>query len=115
MKTYFFTTTTTMKDIDRAKYWIDGDYIKPIRICAKSVNDALKQYTEYTSDKHCTTISSNALRNKQPMFVDRKDGTIQQVGYIITGKTMFERGDYTWVDKYIDLWVNIEQIEQINF
>lgn len=42
------------------------------------------------------------------MFVDLSDGGVKQVGYVITGKTEFDNGDYTgYSTQYIDLWVTI--------
>lgn len=50
----------------------------------------------------------NALKNKSEMFADLSDGSIKQVGYVITGKTEFDKGDYTgYSTQYIDLWVTI--------
>ena len=34
--------------------------------------------------------------------------SVKQVGYVITGKTEFDRGDYTgYSTQYIDLWITI--------
>lgn len=53
-------------------------------------------------------ISKNAIKNKSEMFVDLSGGGVKQVGYVITGKTEFDKGDYTgYSTQYIDLWVTI--------
>ena len=42
------------------------------------------------------------------MFVDLSDGGAKQVGFVITGKTEFDRGDYSgYSTQYIDLWMII--------
>lgn len=53
-------------------------------------------------------ISKNAIKNKSEMFADLSDGSVKQVGYVITGKTEFDRGDYSgYSTQYIDLWITI--------
>lgn len=48
------------------------------------------------------------LAGKTAMFVDMPDGGVKQVGYVITGKAEFGKGDYSgWSTQYIDLWVTI--------
>ena len=38
----------------------------------------------------------------------QNNGGTKQVGYVITGKTEFDRGDYSgYSTQYIDLWVTI--------
>lgn len=40
--------------------------------------------------------------------VIEKDGGAKQVGHVITGKTEFDKGDYTgYSTQYIDLWVTV--------
>lgn len=54
------------------------------------------------------TIAGKTIKNKSEMFVDLSDGNVKQVGYVITGKTEFDKGDYTgYSTQYIDLWVTI--------
>ena len=37
-----------------------------------------------------------------------QNGGAKQVGYVITGKTEFDRGDYSgYSTQYIDLWITI--------
>lgn len=35
----------------------------------------------------------NALKTKRPMYIDRKDGDPLQIGYVITGKAEFDKGN----------------------
>lgn len=82
--------------------------IAPIVSNAGSVENALEIYRERVEEKHCITISKNAIKNKSEMFVDLSGGGAKQVGYVITGKTEFDKGDYTgYSTQYIDLWVTI--------
>ena len=104
----YFKTTATMKEYNNKKWYIDGGIVSDMRIDADSVENALEIYRERVEEKHCITISKNAIKNKSEMFVDLSGGGAKQVGYVITGKTEFDRGDYSgYSTQYIDLWVTI--------
>ena len=101
---YIFKTTATMKEYNNKKWYIDGGIVSDMRIDADSVENALEIYRERVEEKYFINISKNAIKNKSEMFVDLSDGSVKQVGYVITGKTEFDRGDYTgystaWVEK----------------
>lgn len=105
---YIFKTTATMKEYNNKKWWIDGDIISDMRINADSVENALEIYRERVEEKHYISISRNAIKNKSEMFVDTPDEGTKQIGYVITGKTEFDKGDYTGYSiQYIDLWVTV--------
>lgn len=105
---YIFKTTATMKEYNNKKWYIDGGIISDMRIDADSVENALEIYREQVEEKHYINISKNAIKNKSKMFADLSDGSVKQVGYVITGKTEFDRGDYSgYSTQYIDLWVTI--------
>lgn len=105
---YIFKTTATMKEYNNKKWYIDGGIVSDMRIDADSVENALEIYRERVEKKHCITISQNAIKNKSEMFVDLSDGGAKQVGYVITGKIKFDKGDYIgYSTQYIDLWVTI--------
>ena len=43
------------------------------------------------------------------MYIDGKNGEPVQVGFVITGKTDFDKGDYSgYSTQYIDLWVTVQ-------
>lgn len=106
---YIFKTTATMKEYNNKKWYIDGGIVSDMRINADSVENALEIYRERVEEKHYINISKNAIKNKSEMFVDLSDGgCAKQVGYVITGKTEFDKGDYTgYSTQYIDFWVTI--------
>ena len=105
---YIFKTTATMKEYNNKKWYIDGGIVSDMRIDADSVENALEIYRERVEEKHGITISKNAIKNKSEMFVDLSGGGVKQVGYVITGKTEFVKGDYSgWSTQCIDLWVTI--------
>lgn len=114
MKNYMFETTTTMKEYNREKWWIDSDIIRPIIISAENLKAALQQYKSHC-DNMCVEVSENALRTKSPMYVDLKSGGSKQVGYVITGKTEFNDNNYKWVQQYVDLWVRITEVNDVDF
>lgn len=112
MATYQFKTTATMKPYNNKKWWIDSKIIPNITVEADSLRDALKIYQEIASEKHYISISNSAIKNKNPMFIDLKNGGSKQVGYVITGKTDFDKGDYSgYSTQYIDLWVTIHILQ----
>lgn len=105
---YIFKTTATMKEYNNKKWYIDGGIVSDMRIDADSVENALEIYRERVKEKHFINISKNAIKNKSEMFADLSNGSVKQVGYVITGKTEFDRGDYSgYSTQYIDLWVTI--------
>lgn len=105
---YIFRTQATMKEYNDKKWYIDSDIISEKRISADSVENALEIYREQVEEEHYISISKNAIKNKSKMFVDMPGGDTKQVGYVITGKTEFDKGDYTgYSTQYIDLWVTI--------
>lgn len=116
MNKYIFKTTTTMKEYNSKKWWINSDIIPEIQIKAENVKQALKKYREIVMNRYYIEISENALRRKNPMYVDTPTGDVKQVGYVITGKTEFEdRENYRWSTQYIDLWVNIITVIDTEF
>ena len=105
---YIFKTTATMKEYNNKKWYIDGGIVSDMRINTDSVENALEIYRERVKEKHGITISKNAIKNKSEMFADLSNGSVKQVGYVITGKTEFDRGDYSgYSTQYIDLWITI--------
>lgn len=114
--TFIFKTTTTMKEYNSRKWWIDSDIVREIRITAENIRAALEQYREIVAEKHYITISDNAIKNKNPMYIDTPNGEPKQIGYVITGKTDFEdRDNYKWSAQYIDLWVTILTVIDTDF
>lgn len=86
MKHYLFKTTTTMKPYNNKKWWIDSKYVRDFGTYADSVKEALKKYIEEVKEKYCIEISPNALKTKEPMYIDTLEGA-KQVGYVITGSS----------------------------
>lgn len=117
MKTYLFQTTTTMKEYNRKHYWIDGDIVRDMQIDAENLLSALNEYRDRVHDTAFISISDNAIKTRQPMYCDYKDGTTRQVGYVITGKTEIQTDDYRkpWSVQYVDLWVAISEVAFCEF
>lgn len=113
MKKYLFKTTTTMKEYNAKKWWIERDYIPQTTIEAENVKEALAKYREFAED-HCVSISDNALKTKSAMYIDTVEG-VKQCGYVITGKTDFNNDYKGWITQYIELWVNISEILDVEF
>lgn len=102
-----FKTSATMKPYNNKKWWIDSGIVREITVEAENIQKALEQYREAVHDHYYIDISKSALKNKQPMFRDDKNGFSHQCGYVITAKTDFDNDRREWVTQYIDLWVNV--------
>lgn len=76
MKTYIFKTSTTMKEYNARKWWIDRDLIPDIYINAENVKAALEKYRDIVNDKYYCEISRNALKTKSPMYIDKDGGAV---------------------------------------
>lgn len=115
MKKYIFKTTATMKPYNSKNWWIDSNIITEKYILAENVNEALEKYRKEVLEKHYISISDNALKRKERMYVDTASGEARQCGYVITGKTDFQTDYGKWVEQYIDLWVNILTVVDTEF
>ena len=108
---YSFKTSTTLKEKDREKWWIDDDWVKTIELDASNLSEALEKYMEIVNDGYDVHISKNAIQKKQNMYMEIKPGgASKQIGYVINGSTSFEREDGCFVNKFIDLWVEIRVV-----
>ena len=114
MDKFLFKTKVTMKEYNQASWWIDSDIIKDFCVVAESLKDALKEYSKIVCDKCYIDISNNALKHKNGMYIDTSEG-IKQIGYVITGSTEFQKNDYTWSKQFIDLWIEISKISEVDF
>lgn len=116
MKKYLLRTTTTMKPYNNKNWWIDGNVVTEKQVAANSVAEALELYAKQVWDRHGISISQTALlRDKSEMFRDTASGMPVQVGYVLTGKTDFQRCDGTWSTQYVDLWVEILTVVETEF
>lgn len=112
---YIFRTQATMKAYNRKNWWIDRDIVREFHVDAENLREALKAYQGHAEDC-CVTVSDNALRTKSEMYVDAPDGSVKQVGYVLTGKTDFEKENRSgWSTQYIDLWVTIFTVIDTDF
>lgn len=115
MNTYRFETTATMKEYNRRKYWIDAGIIRPVKVQAENLKAALQLYRETVNDRDYIQISENAIKNPSPMFIDLKDGTTKQTGFVITAVTEIETDNYKYSKQYIDLWVDVSRLAPVDF
>lgn len=112
---YLFNTTTTMKEYNHEKWWIESDIIKQLEIESDSLKNALAEYKNKVKEKYYIEISKNAIKNKQPIYIDTPEGNSKQTGYIITAKTEFLDNNYKWTTQYIDLWIDILTVHKTEF
>jgi len=111
---YIFDTVVTMKEYNNKKWRIDSDIITGKMIEADTIAAALERFRALVEEKHYISISNNAMKNKNPMYIDTENG-VKQTGFIITGKTNFQNDSGRWVSNYIDLWVNILTVVDTEF
>lgn len=115
MKNYIFKTTATMKEYNARKWWIDSGIVREIQVNADNLKSALCQYQEAVKETAYIDISDNAIKNKVPMYRDTETGEPKQVGYVITGKTDFQKDSGEWSTQYIDLWVTVLTVMDTDF
>ena len=116
--TYRLETKTTVKHHNKSKYWINREIVEDMEIEADSVKEALEIWRGKCSSLYGIEVSNNALKRKEEMWQDIKDGDrihSRQVGWVITGKTMIQNGDRGYTEQYIDLWVEIKKVEYVDF
>jgi hypothetical protein len=114
MSKYIFKTSATMKEHSCRKWWIDPKYIRDITIEAENLDKAIEDYRKVVENNYGTSISNNAIKMKEAMYIDTKNGP-KQIGYIFTGKTDFDDNHGNWIAKYIDLWVTILTVVDTDF
>lgn len=114
MPKYIFKTTATMKEHSYRKWWIDPKYIRDVTIEAENLDKAIEAYRKAVENNYGTSISDNAIKKKEAMYIDTENGP-EQVGYIFTAKTDFGDNHGNWIGKYIDLWVTILTVINTEF
>ena len=108
MKTYLITTKTYMKDYYNGDFWIDENIVGSVRIEAGSTGEALDLFIDKTLEIGFVNVSKNALKNKRPIYNDIMGNV--QIGWCITGSVLFENEYSMEKKKYVDLWVEIEEV-----
>ena len=112
---FLFITNTTVKEYDQKNWWIDKNTVPEFRIKASSLKEALEKYRQLVEEKAYVSVSASAIQNKQPMYHDLSSGQVEQIGWIITGSTDLCESYGTYKKKYLDLWVEVLQVDKPNF
>lgn len=109
---YLFKTHAQMKEYNRENYWVDNNLVQEIWLDVNNSKDAFKKYIDTINEKYYDIVSKNSIKNKQPIYVDTENGSVQ-VGFVLTGKIEIPKNDYKWTTQYIDLWVEIFEMRNI--
>ena len=112
---FIFKTSATMKEYNRNKWWIDEGIIGEKIIAADSTAEALDKYVKSVESEDYTTITKNAIKNKEAMYIDNKSGEAEQCGYVITASQDFQDEDGKLSKQYIELWVTILTVVPTKF
>ena len=112
---FIFKTSATMKDYNRNKWWIDKGIIGEMIITADSTAEALDKYVKSVESDDYTTITKNAIKNKEAMYIDNESGDAEQCGYVITASQDFQDDDGKLSKQYIDLWITILTVVPTKF
>lgn len=116
MNSYIFKTSCTMKPYNNKNWWIDSNIVTEKKVFAETIKDAIEIYRNMVENDHYILISNNAIKHREIMYRDTKDGEARQVGYIFTGKTNFQDDEnHRWSTQDIDLWVEILLVTVPNF
>lgn len=112
---FIFKTSATMKDYNKNKWWIDRGIIGEKIIIADSTAEALDIYVKLVERDDYTTITKNAIKKKEAMYIDNKSGEAAQCGYVITASQDFQDEDGKLSKQYIDLWITILTVVPTKF
>lgn len=112
---FIFKTSATMKDYNRDKWWIDHAIIGEKIIIADSTAEALDKYIKSVERDDYTTITKNAIKKKEAMYIDNESGEAEQCGYVITASQDFQDDDGKMSKQYIDLWITILTVVSTKF
>ena len=104
-----------MKDYNSGKWWIDEGIIREKIITADSTDEALDIYVKLVERNDYTTITKNAIKNKEAMYIDNENGEAEQCGYVITASQDFQDDDGKLSRQYIDLWITILTVVPTKF
>ena len=115
MKKYLFKTSLGMKYYNCKKWWVDKKFVCDEIIEGESTRNALDKYVAMLDEKYGVNVSKTALKNKEKMYRDLKSGETVQVGYVLTGSMDFNWDNIKWVKQYIEIWVEIFEIERAKF
>lgn len=112
MKTYLFSPDIIM---NTSGYWIDRDFIKSQKISSLYVNGAIESFRGICKDNGID-ISDNAVKTKQPIMVDTKDGKSVQVGFIFKASTeTYNDLKRKYVKFRLEIWVEISELNTPKF
>lgn len=115
MNTYLFKTSACVKPCDYKKWWVDRKVIGDFTVQSDSFLNAIAEFAENCNGKGYS-ISKNAIKNRQPIYHDSRKGDPVQTGFVFSAKTIFfDENRGKWINKYIDLWVDIFMISVPNF
>lgn len=112
---FIFKTSATMKEYNRNKWWIDEGIIGEKIIAADSTAEAIDKYVKSVESDDYTTITKNAIKNKEAMYIDNESGEAEQCGYVITASQYFQDDDGNLSKQYIDLWITILTVVPTKF
>ena len=112
---FIFKTSATMKDYNRDKWWIDPGIIREKIIIADSTAEAIDKYVKLVESDDYTTITKNAIKNKEAMYIDNESGEAEQCGYVITASQYFQDDNGNLSKQYIDLWITILTVVPTKF
>ena len=101
---YIINTTATIAEHKRDKYWIESNFIKPMKIKADTLSQALVEYRNRLQDDYIN-VTVSALRHKSPMYV----GDGEQIGYVIKAHHEIDGRDVV-----LDLWAEIIKTTEID-
>lgn len=93
--------------LDDTNYWIDHDFTREIE--AENLEQAYSDVVEIIKEDCFMTVSANAIRNRQIIYVDDKNGVAKQVGYVYRIHTEIDNGTRL-VTKLGHAWVTIKQL-----
>lgn len=96
-------------------YWDQTMDNEKIELSSLNLEGAINELVEILKNDYGYEITKNALKHKNPIYRDMKEGT-KQVGFIIIGHTIAENTKLNkWSKIVSELWIDIKVYEYYNF
>lgn len=87
------------------KYWISRDILRTKIITSNNLKDAISEFVKFANGDGFFSISKNAERKKESLYIDMLNGESKKIGYMFKALTEIE-GKQVWCE----LWVTIDEL-----
>lgn len=107
MKKFLFESTTICKN---PRFWIDEDIISRKKIYAATLAEACEKYAEEVAFSG-VEISKTQQKRPKKIYIDDKDGSAKQCGYLFKATTdIYDEERRKWTKCRAEIWATISEL-----